>query len=680
MSKSRMDIAQLWQGMSQQPPWRRNQGQVDLAQNVRLDPLEGARKRNSTYIHAELGLPGTGTLPYVVTMRQFYLFIYPTGIVAYDRDLGGNIPINNPQGWSYLATSTIDSIDTTTAIDTIVILNRNVRPNTRHSPDYTLKGTVNIYRELPTTGVSAGDVYKVLDTDNYDPPGQYMYIDPTNPTVPAGFVLDPNLSGNWMRVPAPFDPSARYVGSTMPHRLYFDADAGQYGEFTFEEIPWVDRLSGNNATNPKMPWVRDGLNSVCFHQGRLFLIGNTSVTAGGSSPNQNIFNLYVDNINGAVKDSDPIALDINLPNIGRPQRSLPIGGDLLISCENGQLAFSTNSGTPFTPSNGQYRQVGNFRALDIPLASNGSEVALIDEFSRIQLFGLSQTSTIQYVTYYGSLSDHVPTLLMNDTIRRLHLIDTTLFVTTASNTVWVHERFRQGNEIIQLAWEKSVFYEPTYYMDNWKNQIYILSKGPFLCINRYQHVKNTDDQQDFLPRLDRLQAAALAAPFASYDHGTNLTRVNFYQRDPMLTNAFLVTPFGGFLRPTSVDGNNAFFEGNWMGLHCQWGFSFEAIMDLSDIYPASDVRPTLSRIVLLMKDTSNFTLTINNPDRTIRTVDWNSPATTGYTLGLGLMGYTGYAKFPAQGDARTTTIRISNNTPGTFTLSAVEYYLQQGSN
>lgn len=673
--KHRLDIPQLYQGVSEQPAWRRQSGQVEDCTNFRLDPLEGARKRNGTDLAAELGLSGSLT-PYITTMRQFEIYIFDfqatgLGIIVRDRDAGGNVEVRAVRGWTYLNGASIDQIDTTTAIDTLIIHNRSVVPTTQATPNYTVTATVNVFTDLPTDA-APNTFYRVRDTENYDPPGYYLKMDANNPVVPTGFTPDIIFNG-WMRVPAPNDPDGAFTKSTLPHRLVYDPATNT---FAFDQCPWKDRLSGNTNTNKVMSWANQGIRSVCFHQGRLFFLGRNVITAGAASPNQSVFNLFVDDVNN-ILDTDRISIDIAATNIGIPQRSVSVGNDLFISCENGQLAFSS-ADQALTGTNGRYRQVGDFRCSDVPLATNGSEVVVLDQFKHVQLFHWQ--NIVAGTQYMGSLSDHAPTFLKNDTISRLFYLNTTVFALTTTNKVYVHERFSSGGQVVQLAWSEFDFYEPTVFMDSWKNYHWLIQKGAWHTALRYQHVKNTDSDDDFIPRLDRRQAGTVTSTYGAYDSATDTTRIRFDGRNPTLTNAYLVTADKRFLSPSRVEGIYAYFAGNHMNTSCQWGFGVDAEMTLSKIYAGTnDIRPTLSRVVVGRKDSSNYSMGIGRHGSIIRSVDWSAPTLFGYELGDVALD-TGVDKWIAQGDARTTDVTISCNGPGTVTLSFIELQLQSGGN
>lgn len=671
--KAKLDIGPLYRGMSQQPAWRTQSGKVKRAVNMRLDPLEGARKRNPTDIHAELGINGN-LEPYITSMRQFIIFIYDyqatgRGIYVLDRDTGSTIPVDAPDGWSYLNGASIGEIDTTSAIDTMMVLNRTKIPLVDTTPNYSVTGTVLAFSELPESA-SVGSFYKVEITENNDTPGYYLKVDPNNPVAPNGFSLI-DLVGSWLKVPAPRDKNASYRQTTMPHRLVYNSTTNR---FTFSKAEWRDRKTGTEQSNKTMPWADIGIQCIAFHNsGRLFLIGkNGTITAGASAPNQSIFNLFVENI-GNVLDSDRVATDVYLANIGRPLRCLGVGNDLFISCENGQMVF-TSADQALTGTNGNYRQVSDFRSQDVPLASNGNEIVLVDQFGAVQLF--AWRDNIVGVQYQGSLMDEVPTLLKGETVKRLFYINSTIFVTTASANVYVHERFALGGEIVQMAWGKYTFYERTVYMDAWKENLYLVQKGAFHCVLRYQHHKNTSDSDDFQARLDRRQTTTLTT---GYDAQTDRTAVTFLNRNPTLTNAFLRTSTGVIMSPVAVDGTTAFFPGNLVGINCTWGFGIEAEIELTKIHPQSDVRPTLSRIVIGHKDSSNYSVTVVAQGRTARTQSWNAPALNIYELGEKALD-TGISKWAAQGDARYTDVIITCDGPGTMTISFVQYQIQTGSN
>ena len=663
--KQRLTISSLYKGMSQQPPWRQQTGQVEEALNFTLDPLEGARKRNPTLYYDVMGIDPAVTYHFA-QMRNF-VFAIGGGVIHWKNlETGYGATVVALDGWGYLAGATADSIDTTTAVDTLIVLNRNVIPQTEHTPRYARAGTVDVFSELPDDATE-GQIYRVLISENHDPAGHYMRINPGNPVIPDGFKLGP-IHGNWMRVPAPNQPQARYTASTMPHRITYDSTNNR---MLFEQCNWQDRLSGTYHTSKRMPWVNVGLRSVCFHSGRLFLLGYDNITSGGSSPNQSVFNLYPEDIND-ITDSDRIAIDIVSSNVGRVQRSLSIGNDLLICCENGQLVFSSGDEV-LSSINGRYRQIGDIRSPDKPLATNGGEIALTDEYKRLHLFKWEDLT--RGVMYKGSLSEHVPNLI-TENIDRLYYINDTIFIATDSTTVYVHERLGVDGEILSTAWSKFTFPVRTYFMSQWKEWIYLYQKSVRYEVNKYKHKRQPVEQSFDNIRLDRMKWTTPDG----YNTQTNETRFNMGDRDfygP--TTSMLVVDQSFVAHPVErVEGTYVYVKGN-IPLPCRCGYPIDARLKLSKIYAGqSDVRLPLSRVVVGYRDSSSFNVEIGRTGST-KIQTYPGIRTDLYTLGASQQ-QSGTSRFIAAGDAKTTEITIRSNDAGTVTVDFVELQLVPGDN
>jgi hypothetical protein len=84
----RIPIADLWQGQSLQPPWKRYPGQVELAQNTALDPIDGARKRNPAELVADVDpdLLVSNFNYHIFSIRQFRVFLRDAQLIVLDED------------------------------------------------------------------------------------------------------------------------------------------------------------------------------------------------------------------------------------------------------------------------------------------------------------------------------------------------------------------------------------------------------------------------------------------------------------------------------------------------------------------------------------------------------------------------------------------------------------------
>ncbi|MGH7130335.1 MAG: hypothetical protein ACREJO_00100 [Phycisphaerales bacterium] len=652
--KRRLDIARLYQGVSQQPPWRRQVGQVEESINYQLDVLEGARKRNATELIAELSLPSGNY--YWTTLRDKIVAIGNSSIYAFDRS-GTRVTIEDQTGgFGYLSGITPATTRVATAIDTLVVCNTGTTVTTTATATFSVTQEVRLFSDLPDSAhATIGGYYKVKVDENFDLAGHYYW----------------SSSLEWIRVAAPADADGSYTATTMPHRLVYDET---HNKFVFSRCPWKDRLSGNTRTNKTMPFVGSTVQAVAFHSARLFLMARTAVCSGGSGPNQSVFNLFTDNIS-AVVDSDPISIDINLPNIGKPLDCCSLGNELFIDCENGQLAFGS-ADKALAPANGRVRKLGDYKSMGKTIANSGPEAVIIDQYGDCYLYRFADVLT--GVQLAGNLNTQSPTYVPSTSINRAYFIDSTLFVGQTGADVYVHERFASGGEVIQLAWSKYTFFEQTVHIDAWQNYVYLVqTDGSHFSLLRYRHKILETTTGNFDVRFDRREYKTAT----SYDALNNETLFVVTGRTPASSTGWYVASSDGLILPVSrVSGTNLYVNGKHNSGSFYVGKVYTASMTLSKIWATNDVRSTLSRIVVGHKDTTDYVVTMGRANSGVTRSSHFNGVRSGLSTINGSLVDTGIFQTMAGGDARYTDITISNATPGTVTLSFVELQVQQGAN
>lgn len=653
----RISVTDLWQGMSTQPPWKRHPGQVENAQNFHLDVRSGARKRSPTRLvkNVSTSIVDPDGDFYIETIRGATIFIGDGEIIGFDED-GNQLTVSGDL--SYLDGVTPDDIDTTVAIDTMVICNRNTVMQTERTDDYTVKGEVDFFSDLDDLDPPPddGDVYKVLTSENFDPVGYYQYDEDED---------------EWNRIAAPNQPSGSVRTSTWPHRLVYDEDAGT---LTFSEIPSNDRLSGNQITNPRFPIVSETCQSVQFYDGRLAYIGTDTInlTAAGD-----IFTVYVNDVNNMV-DDDPISRQITIKNVGTPKRTEQVGDALVIVCENGILEYSAGSDRPLSPATnlGRIRQLADFKARDVRPGVAGGRIVLADQFNDLHVFQWSNSTLT--VEYSGSTTSHVSGLLDGVTIDGIYLNNLTTYVTTDTDTMYVHDLFFQEGQLAQSAWSKYDFSgETTALVSAWGNEIRLWQKrsGRQWSLVNYQHRETAAPTGfDFDPRLDRRELVS-----GTYDFKTNRTRFAISGReagDFAVRVVTTKTPSGEtsheYLTPIASSGSNIWVQGNWSGYDHYIGTPIDAELEFSKFYAgASTVRPMLAGFNVFHHESTNYTIQAGRKGTTLREIEWQSFYLNAKSLGE-TMVETGHSRNLLLGNGQETTIKIVNDGPGTCTISDIE--------
>jgi hypothetical protein len=556
------------------------------------------------------------------------------------------------------------------AIDTAIILNKLRTVAMDATDDYEVLGETLVYSDLfkspedwstpgdpqvdpDPTEAAVGDHWKVVVDENLDSAGHYV-----------------KTSDGWERCAAPADPDGRADTTSWPHRLVFDPDTET---FTFDALPINDRLSGNSVTNPAPHLVGGAIKSAQFLGNRLVFIGEDSVKLTAAN---DVFTIFNNNVNN-ITDADPIEKDILITNAGTPLRSEVCGDAVLILCENGVLTYGSASQDQLSAitNEGRLRKIADFKPQDIYPGSDGRRIAFVDQLGQIRLFEWDdQVRTVQYL---GCTTEHVQDLFDGFDIEGVWLDGDTTYVTTTSRTVFVHEMYLRDGKLEQSAWATWVFNDRIRYLDTWGDQVRLVSLlvGTSHSLLTFQHRRAQEPEGfDFLPRLDRLEIVT-----GTYHATDDTTMFRLTGRDASLTETVLVASVNAlgetsneFLVPVRVDGRRFWVQGKWTGANHYAGFRFQYDLTLSKLHPSlTDLRPMYKgKQSVFFADTFSATIEVTREGETVRTIEY--PANTLNAKSLNAtQKTTGQADFLILGDARNTTIRITDDSPGPLTVSAL---------
>jgi len=212
-----------------------------------------------------------------------------------------------------------------------------------------------------TTGNGSGltvdttDTAGVITSFRVNDPGQGYLVGDTV-TISGGggdatFTVDTVYGkGIWVET---IDPtvSPGLDASTMPHQLKNTA----LNTFELLEIPWVDRLTGDDITNIPPSFVGNKINGSFFYSNRLGFLTQSNVSMSQAG---DFYNFYFKTAT-AIADNDPI--DLNTSSI-RPTllyAAVGVPSGLLLFSENEQfLMFSADAA--LTPQSSVIRSLSNY--------------------------------------------------------------------------------------------------------------------------------------------------------------------------------------------------------------------------------------------------------------------------------------------------------------------------------
>lgn len=122
---------------------------------------------------------------------------------------------------------------------------------------------------------------------------------------------------------------------TMPHQLVRQAD----GSFKYEPVTWIDRLVGDDNTNPLPTFVGQKISNLFFYRNRLGFLSNGNVIMSKAADYFNFFNTSAQ----VATDDDPIDISAVGTRPAFLNHALPTAVGLVLYGSSEQHILSTDS-------------------------------------------------------------------------------------------------------------------------------------------------------------------------------------------------------------------------------------------------------------------------------------------------------------------------------------------------
>lgn len=723
-------IDRLWMGESGAAPFRRKQGQVSSARNVRFDvALGGAAKRNPTILIRDLD-GSSNNSPFDPTVEFKWLQIRGA-IVAIGQgtvngwDSEGNpleiIDLTGGDFYDYIDVSNPRrNIAHAVSFDTVIVANRTTAVETLdtfshlQSMRFIINGDINNGSGVPTPPTNLtnrtvddfsrlppqslpqttyeethpewldepanGDAYRVRYDYEFDPSGVYVYWDGPVHANARGYF---SQHSDWHRIPASRQGNGRYDESTMPHRIVYNEGDGT---LTLDTCPWKQRTSGNQATNRRMPFVNGTIAAVAFHHGRLFLVGQKHVTA---SRHDDYFNLWVENIN-AVADDDRIATDITQSDIGRVRHAIVCGKSLLINCDNGQLEFHSGD-QPLTNANGELKMITDFQAATVEPAHGPNGVVLLDQMGDLHRF--DYTNKDFGIVCTEMLTIHRRKLLWGKTVDAMYIVGMTLFLCIREDHMLVHDSFTIESQIVQSAWGEYSMQDVPVFVGAWEGEIRIVTRNDDSANEDYGLLSYLHREQEpgqplvYMPRMDRLEL--IEPEDMDYDEDSNETTLSHTNREGDVDTSYVMRRDDDavhfFQKAKRINGEgNPVFQGDLTNAAAYLGFTFDTELVLTKLFPGmTAVGITMQGLTVFHYETTDYELQATVDGDSIlpegRPYEWQ-PVRTDLSELNELLPESDFLECTAiVGDPRDIEITLSSASPGQVAWVGLEYEYQAGS-
>ncbi len=305
------------------------------------------------------------------------------------------------------------------------------------SPD-PYKGKKQKWSELPTSGATLGDIWRITGQDSDSFSGYLVKLTQTSP----GYVWEETSNPN---------ESNSFHNMTLPHKLTRNAN----GSFTFSAISYSARAVGDSELLADPEFVDDTINGVTFHRDRLVFISgeNVDLSAAGD-----YYSFYPSKALD-VLDSDPFSRTAGTSDVNVLSDAINFRRALFLTSTLNQFELSGDN--TLTPKNAKIELATSYR-----VSSECSPYALGDT-----LYMAAQTdkggAILEYYWQDSTISNtaadvtlHVESYLKGEILQIAgDTVTGTLFVRTDDDlsTIYVYKTYWEGVEKKQSAWFRWTF-------------------------------------------------------------------------------------------------------------------------------------------------------------------------------------------------------------------------------
>ena len=652
-------LANLFNGVSQQPPALRSPSQHEALTNALSSLVDGLGKRPPTNFVDKLNsLVDSGAFIHIInrdSSEKYVVVLRDEEVLVYDLLTGDAKTVTTPDGVAYLGVTTPrEQFAAVTIADHTFIVNKTVEVAMgAAATGGTAKGSKQKFADLPGAPV-AGDVWKIEGDDSNAFDDYYVKYD---------------ASGVWVEstevgIPYQFD------ATTMPHKLVRNAD----GTWTFSKITWADRLVGSEESNPEPSFVGQAISDIFFYRNRLgFTAGESCIMSRAGE----YYTFWAKTVTD-VLDSDPVDFDLAHTEVSIIRHAFVYNKTLLLFTDKAQFQITTadvlKPGS--TKADVATEFESSWRAKPV---GAGQDVFFVTErgnYSAIREYFVEEDAVSNDA---ADVSAHVPKYLPKNVFKLAASTGEDVVVALSldeRNAVWVYKYFwGDEDKKVQSSWQK-------FEIDSGAT---ILGCG-FVGSKLYLVVQRADGMH--LEWVDFQNAAAdLTLADGStivvlldrkvsltgvYNAGTNLTTWTLPYSDSAGTfKVILSDDFAGrvgeSLTISRPSATTITAVGDYSGGACFVGRTYEFVWELSEQFVRDENnvakigdRLQLRTLTLLFSKTGYFRVRVTMPDGAQYTYPY-----TGKVLGTLVLGkpsvQTGDFTVPIWCKSSNVTIEIIND-------------------
>ena len=663
MSLTIGELANLFNGVSQQPPALRSPSQHEALENAMSSLIDGLGKRPPTnhvlkvnsvtdenaFVHI---IDRDSTEKYAVVLRD------NTAPLVYNLTTGEAQTVTTPDGVGYLNCTTprTDFVALTIADHTFIVNREKVVAMTADVTGGTTKGQKQAYENLSGLTPANGDVWEIVGDPNNAFDNYYVKWDSANSV--------------WVES-TPVGISYKLDATTMPHKLVRNGD----GTWTFEEITWNDRLVGDDNSNPEPSIVGIAISDIFLYRNRLGFTAEESVVMSRAG---DFYNLFARTVT-AVLDDDPIDFNVSHSKVSLIRHALPFSGALLLFSDKTQ--FQVTAEAALTPSTAKADTTTEFEASSKcrPVASGQDVYFPVErgDYTSIREYFVEELSTTNDAF---DITAHAPKYIPANVFKMCASTSEdslVAFSLNERNVMWLYKYYWKDSDTkVQSAWARFVFADDD-----------VILGGEFVGSKLYLVVQRSDgmhiewvdlqntaadltlpDGESIVVHLDRKTALT-----GSYNAGTNLTTWTLPYAESEEMAVVLGDSFTGRagekLNHTAASSTTLTAVGDFSAGEAYVGRVYEFAWTLSEQFVRGENnmavlggRLQLRQLALLYEHTGYFTVEVTPPGGSTYTYKFTGKLLGNSSFVLGKPSVQrGEFRVPVLSDASKVSIVVKNN-------------------
>jgi hypothetical protein len=505
--------------------------------------------------------------------------------------------------------------------------------------------------------------------------------------------------GVWKEVVGP-GVKLGFDATKMPHALVNNND----GTFTFKQLVWESRISGDEETNPDPTFIGKTINNITFYKNRLGVLSEENVIFTESGKFFNFFKTT----GTASLDTDSIDIAASSTQVSTLKHAIAYNEQLLLFSGTNQFVLRSDSGT-LTPKTASITSTTTFEHNEaIPPISVGNYVYFVQKkgtFSAMrEYYADDDTATNDSVDITSGVSNYIPSNLtsilacpMEDSILVLpqDVIagEATVPYTVGTNVsptygkeIYVYKYFWDANQKVQASWSKWIF-DGVQILGGMviESVLYLIANDLQDCKLYKVDLQNVDDSNlSFSTALDHKTTLS-----GSYSAGTDKT--TFTSPYGERTGLFAVDAVTGIDLTLTNSGATYYAEGSHTS--AIFGTKFTTKYQFSPVYVRENVasggrlaitsgRLQVRTVSLDYENTGFFQVEVSPTDRDLKTYTMNGHIINDSSFTIGDASIvTGTFSVPvqAQNTAYTLTIKSDSYLPMHVVAAEIESFYHRRS-